>query len=193
MYEDFQRRKELFTDSEKAKSFDFVKEFSKMSDRKTVVRSQNELFYNCLLIYCNLRLNNMLELVLANLKVRPFRTLISVIGVALGVVLVILFTGSGARNVERYGAARGELEGGNRFHASRRDGNDEFERFGFDRLRRTAYCEIEGVESTVPVIRYITPNANERWGIQQIDGVEWEPFAAMNEMQIVAGRARDGE
>ena len=35
----------------------------------------------------------MLELVLANLKVRPFRTLISVVGVALGVVLVVLFTG----------------------------------------------------------------------------------------------------
>ena len=35
----------------------------------------------------------MLELVLANLKVRPFRTLISVIGVALGVVLVVMFTG----------------------------------------------------------------------------------------------------
>ena len=35
----------------------------------------------------------MLELVLANLRVRPFRTLISIIGVALGVVLVVLFTG----------------------------------------------------------------------------------------------------
>ena len=38
----------------------------------------------------------MLELVFANLKVRPFRTLISVIGVALGVILVILFTGLAA-------------------------------------------------------------------------------------------------
>ena len=36
----------------------------------------------------------MLELVLANLKIRPFRTLISVIGVALGVVLVVLVYGS---------------------------------------------------------------------------------------------------
>ena len=35
----------------------------------------------------------MLELVFANLKVRPFRTLISVVGVALGVILVVLFTG----------------------------------------------------------------------------------------------------
>ena len=35
----------------------------------------------------------MLELVFASLRVRPFRTLISVVGVSLGVVLVILFTG----------------------------------------------------------------------------------------------------
>ena len=35
----------------------------------------------------------MLELVLANLKTRPFRTLISIIGVALGVILITLFTG----------------------------------------------------------------------------------------------------
>ena len=35
----------------------------------------------------------MLELVFANLRVRPFRTMISVIGVALGVILVVLFTG----------------------------------------------------------------------------------------------------
>jgi putative ABC transport system permease protein len=49
--------------------------------------------------------------------------------------------------------------------------------------------QIEGVAWTVPVIRYITPNTNQRWGIQQIDGVEWQSFAAMNDMQIVEGRA----
>ena len=37
--------------------------------------------------------SSMLELVFANLRVRPFRTIISVIGVALGVVLVVMFTG----------------------------------------------------------------------------------------------------
>ena len=35
----------------------------------------------------------MLELVFANLRVRPFRTIISIVGVALGVVLVVMFTG----------------------------------------------------------------------------------------------------
>ena len=77
----------------------------------------------------------MLELVLANLKVRPFRTLISVVGVALGVVLVVLFTGLGARNDRRYGETRFELEGGNRFHTSGRDGVAEFKRFGQHDLR----------------------------------------------------------
>ena len=78
----------------------------------------------------------MLELVLANLRVRPFRTLISVIGVALGVVLVILFHGFGAWNGERYGKTCGELEGGNCFHASGRDGIDFFKRFRVNDLRR---------------------------------------------------------
>jgi putative ABC transport system permease protein len=129
----------------------------------------------------------MLELVLANLRVRPFRTLISIIGVALGVVLVVLFTGL-ARGMSNDMARR----------ASNWKAEIVFTRPGAMELTSsnanvsTAYAErlmqIEGVKSTVPIIRYVTPNANQRWGIQQIDGVEWQPFAEMNEMQIVSGR-----
>ena len=130
----------------------------------------------------------MLELVLANLRVRPFRTLISIIGVALGVVLVILFTGL-ARGMSNDMAKR----------ASNWKAEIVFTRPGAMELTSsnasvsTAYAAklqaIEGVASTVPVIRYITPNSNQRWGVQQIDGVDWQTFAAMNEMEIVAGRA----
>ncbi len=130
----------------------------------------------------------MLELILANLRVRPFRTLISIIGVALGVVLVVLFTGL-ARGMSNDMARR----------ASNWKAEIVFTRPGAVEIMSsnasvsTAYAkrllEIEGVGSTVPVIRYIAANANQRWGIQQIDGVEWQPFAEMNEMQIVAGRA----
>ncbi|HEX8736390.1 MAG TPA: ABC transporter permease [Pyrinomonadaceae bacterium] len=130
----------------------------------------------------------MLELVLANLKTRPFRTLISVVGVALGVVLVILFTGL-ARGMTNDMARR----------ASNWKAEIVFTRPGAMEITSsnasvsTTYAErlkeIEGVESTVPVIRYITPNPKQRWGIMQIDGVEWQPFAEMNGMQILAGRA----
>ncbi|MEP6704826.1 MAG: ABC transporter permease [Acidobacteriota bacterium] len=130
----------------------------------------------------------MLELVFANLKVRPFRTFISVIGVALGVVLVVLFTGL-ARGMTNDMARR----------ASNWKAEIVFTRPGAMELTSsnasvsTTYAqrlrEIEGVESTVPVIRYITSDASGRWGLKQIDGVEWEPFARMNGMRLVDGRA----
>lgn len=130
----------------------------------------------------------MLELVLANLRTRPFRTLISVIGVALGVVLVVLFTGL-ARGMSNDMAKR----------ASNWKAEIVFTRPGAMELTSsnasvsTAYADrllqIEGVQSTVPVIRYITTNPTQSFGFQQLDGVDWEPFAAMNEIQIAQGRA----
>jgi len=129
----------------------------------------------------------MLELVLANLQTRPFRTAISIVGVALGVVLVLLFTGL-ARGITNDMAHR----------AFNLQAEIIFTRAGAMELTSsnasvsTAYAErlleIEGVKSTVPVIRNITSNAAQRWGIQQIDGVEWQPFAEMNNLQIVEGR-----
>lgn len=130
----------------------------------------------------------MLELVFANLRVRPLRTLISVIGVALGVVLVVLFTG----------LARGMTDDMAR-RASNWKAEIVFTRPGAMELQSsnasvsTTYAErlrdIPGVLSTVPVIRYVTADTTGRWGIKQIDGVDWEPFAAMNGMEIVSGRA----
>lgn len=130
----------------------------------------------------------MLELVLANLKVRPFRTLISVVGVALGVVLVVLFTGL-AEGMTNDMARR----------ASNWKAEIVFTRPGAMELTSsnasvsTTYAErlleIEGVKSTVPVIRYISANPKGRWGLQQIDGVEWQPFSEMNDIRLVEGRA----
>src|SRR5436190_10504786 len=111
----------------------------------------------------------MLELVFASLRVRPFRTLISVIGVALGVVLVILFTGL-ARGMTDDMAKR----------ASNWKAEIVFTRAGGMELNSsnlnvsTAYADkllqVEGVKSVVPVGRYITPSSKGRFGIQQIDG-----------------------
>src|SRR3954453_22842683 len=129
----------------------------------------------------------MLELVFASLRVRPFRTLISVVGVALGVVLVILFTGL-ARGMTNDMAKR----------ASNWKAEIVFTRAGAMDLQSsnapvsTAYAqkllEVDGVSATVPVIRYITSNSKGRFGILQLDGVEWQPFAEMNDMRLIEGR-----
>lgn len=134
----------------------------------------------------------MFELVLANLRVRPFRTLISIVGVALGVVLIVLFTGL-ARGMTNDMARR----------AANWKAEIVFTRPGAMELTSsnapvdTAYAEklleIEGVKSTVPVFRYISPSPKARWGVQQIDGVEWQPFAAMNNMRILQGRPPEAD
>lgn len=130
----------------------------------------------------------MLELILANLRVRPFRTLISVIGVSLGVILVILFTG----------LARGMSN-----DISRRNANFKaeiiFTRPGAMGLTSsnlnvsTAYApkllEIEGIQAVVPVGRYIISGTKGSFGFQQIEGVDWESFSKMNEIGLVQGRA----
>jgi len=130
----------------------------------------------------------MLELIVANLTVRPFRTLISILGVAIGVVLVVLFTGltEGMSNDMAKRAANWKAEivftrpGAMTFDSS----NAPLPTAYADRL-----MQIEGVKSVVPVIRNITSNSKSTFGLQQLDGVDWEPFAAMNEMHLVSGRA----
>lgn len=127
------------------------------------------------------------NLVTANIRQRPLRSLVSVAGVALGVALVMLFTG---------------LSRGMSNDLKRRSQNLRaeiiFTRPGSMELTSstanlsTKYVErlqaIEGVESAVPAIRYIS-QGKSGFGLEQIEGVDWEPFAKMNEIQLVEGRA----
>jgi putative ABC transport system permease protein len=127
------------------------------------------------------------ELVLANLRTRPFRTFIAVLGVALGVVLVILFTGlaRGMSNDMSKRASNWKAEiiftrpGAMMVASSNASVNTKYA----ERLR-----EIEGVESAVPMINYFVAGTGA-FGLRQIDGVDWDGFARMNEMQLVRGRA----
>ncbi len=126
------------------------------------------------------------NLVVANVRQRPVRTLVSVAGVALGVVLLMLFTG----------LARGMSD-----ELQRRNSNLRaeilFTRPGSMQLTSstanlsTRYVErlraIEGVESAVPVIVYTFQQKSD-FGFERIEGVDWTPFAEMNGLRLVAGR-----
>ena len=130
----------------------------------------------------------MLELVLANLRVRPFRTFISVVGVALGVILVILFTGlaEGMSNNMAKRAANWKAEiiftrpGAMELTSSNMNVNTQY----VEKL-----LPIDGVQSAVPVARYIMADDTGRWGLRQLEGVNWQAFAEMNGFTIIKGRA----
>lgn len=127
------------------------------------------------------------NLVASNIRQRPIRTLVSVAGVALGVCLVMLFTG----------LARGMSNDLNR-RASNFRAEIIFTRPGSMQLTAstanlsTLYVErlkqIEGVENALPVIRHVF-TGNRGFGFEQLEGVDWEPFSRMNGVQLTEGRA----
>jgi len=114
------------------------------------------------------------------------RSAISVLGVALGVALVMLFTG---------------LAHGMSDDLQKRSSNVSaeilFTRPGSLQINTastnlsTKYVEllqkVEGVESVTPVIRYFYSSG--AWGVDQVEGVEWDSFSQMNNIRIIKGQA----
>lgn len=130
------------------------------------------------------------NLVTSNIRQRPIRTLVSVAGIALGVSLVMLFTG----------LARGMSNDLQR-RASNVRAELIFMRPGSVQLTSntanldTRYVErlkaIEGIEEALPVFRHIY-QGSKGFGFEQIDGVNWEGYARMNDIKMVEGRGPQG-
>ena len=126
------------------------------------------------------------NLVTSNIRQRPIRTLVSVAGIALGVSLVMLFTGlaRGMSNELRRRATnvRAELifmrPGAVQLTAMTANLDTRYT----DRLKA-----IEGVEEAIPVIRHFSQGTSGI-GIEQIDGVPWDAYAQLNGISLVAGQ-----
>ena len=125
------------------------------------------------------------NLVTSNIRQRPIRTLVSVAGVALGVSLVMLFTGLArgmANDLQRRATnVRAELifmrPGAIQLSSNATNLDTRY----VERLK-----QIDGVEEALPVIRYIF-QGNKGIGLEQFDGVDWNTYASMNGISMVAG------
>lgn len=126
------------------------------------------------------------NLVTSNIRQRPIRTLVSVAGIALGVCLVMLFTGLArgmSNDLQRRATnVRAELifmrPGSVQLTSTTANLDTRYA----DRLRA-----IEGVEEALPVIRHFS-QGTQGIGIEQIDGVDWNAYAQMNGINMVAGQ-----
>jgi putative ABC transport system permease protein len=125
------------------------------------------------------------SLVTSNIRQRPIRTLVSVAGVALGVSLVMLFTGLArgmSNDLQRRATnVRAELifmrPGAVQLTSSTANLDTRYA----DRLK-----QIEGVQEALPVIRYFI-QGTKGIGLEQIDGVNWGTYSRMNGINMVAG------
>jgi putative ABC transport system permease protein len=125
------------------------------------------------------------SLVTSNIRQRPIRTLVSVAGVALGVSLIMLFTGLArgmSNDLQRRATnVRAELifmrPGAVQLTASSANLDTRYA----NRLK-----QIEGVQDALPVIREFI-QGGRGIGIEQLDGVDWDSYARMNGINMVAG------
>ena len=126
------------------------------------------------------------NLVTSNIRQRPIRTLVSVAGIALGVALVMLFTGL-ARGMSnelqrRATNVRAELifmrPGAVQLTTTTANLDTRY----VDRLK-----PIEGVQDVLPIIRHFSQGAGGI-GIEQVDGVDFDAYARMNELRLSEGR-----
>jgi len=130
------------------------------------------------------------NLVTSNIRQRPIRTLVSVAGIALGVCLVMLFTGL-ARGMSnelgrRASNVRAEL-------IFMRPGAIQVTSASLNLDVRYAdrLDAIDGVQDAIAVGRYVFQGTTGI-GFEQIDGVDWEPYALMNDIHIIDGSAPTG-
>ena len=125
------------------------------------------------------------NLVTSNIRQRPIRTLVSVAGIALGVSLVMLFTGLArgmSNDLQRRATnVRAELmfmrPGAVQLTSTTANLDTRY----VDRLKA-----IDGVEEALPVILYFSQGSGG-FGIEQINGVDWDAYARMNGLSIVEG------
>src|ERR687886_503118 len=122
------------------------------------------------------------SLVTANVRQRPVRAVVSAAGVALGVCLVMLFTGL-ARGMSNDLQRRSQnLKAEIVF--TRDAGSMQMTTSTANLPVKYAdeLLKVEGVAMAVPSIRYFS-QGGKGFGLEQYEGVDWDQFAAMNEMQ----------
>jgi putative ABC transport system permease protein len=127
------------------------------------------------------------SLVAANVRQRPVRTIVSVAGIALGVCLVMLFTGlaTGMSNdlARRNANFRAEIIFTRPGSLQVLSASLNTSTLYVDRLKA-----IEGVADAVPVGVDIFQD-NKGFGFERVEGVDWESWSKMNGITLVTGQA----
>lgn len=131
------------------------------------------------------------SLVVSNIRQRPTRAIVSIAGVALGVILILLNTGliRGMLNdrVQREQGVGAEIQFGRKgaiFSPSTVLSTDT--RYA-ERLK-----QIGGVKDVSPVGLY-PQRGKSGVGIEVVDGIDYASYAAISGMQLVEGRLFQGE
>lgn len=130
------------------------------------------------------------NLVLSNIAHRPARTLVTILGVAVGVLLVV-FTVGLAHGVLRERGRREASAGAEiMVRPSGSMGFTGSQPFAMPASHAAELAKIQGVRAAVPVGQ-ITDKTGSGFGVRLIDGIDFGPYSRLAGTHIIEGRAFD--
>ncbi len=130
------------------------------------------------------------NLVLSNITHRPARTLVSVLGVAVGVLLIVFTVGLAHGILRERGRREASVGAEIIVRASGTLGLSGGQSLALDASRADEIRRIEGVRVAVPIGQN-TVESDSGFGMRIIDGVPLDEYSKLSGLRIIEGRAFD--
>jgi putative ABC transport system permease protein len=133
------------------------------------------------------------NLVLSNMTHRPARTFVSIMGVAVGVLLIAFTVGLAHGVLRERGRRESEVGAEIMIRASGTVGLSGTQRFTLPVARADEMQKLAGVRLAVPIGQN-TDKSDSGMGMRVIDGIPFERYAQLSGMRVIEGRGlQDGD
>jgi putative ABC transport system permease protein len=128
------------------------------------------------------------NLVLSNMTHRPARTFVSILGVAVGVLLVAFTVGLAHGVLRERGRRESEVGAEIMVRAAGTMGFGGSQRFQMPVSRADDIARLPGVRVAVPAAQ-TTDKSDAGWGVRVIDGIDFESYSRLSGLHVIEGRS----
>lgn len=128
------------------------------------------------------------NLVFSNMLHRPARTLVSIFGIAVGVLLIVFTVGLTNGTIRRQARREANVGAEIMFRASGTLGMSGAESFRLPVSLADDLAKIEGAKAAVPIGQNTVSAPDSKVGTRLVDGINFDEYAQMTGLQIVEGR-----
>lgn len=129
------------------------------------------------------------SLVFSNMFHRPARTLVSILGIAVGVLLIVFTVGLSNGTMRERGKREANVGAEIMIRASGTLGLSGNESFRLPMELRGQLSRVEGVRSVVAMGQNTVASEDNNTGSRLVDGIVYDEYASVVGIQIIEGRA----
>jgi putative ABC transport system permease protein len=128
------------------------------------------------------------SLVFSNMLHRPARTFVSVVGIAVGVLLIVFTVGLANGSIREQASREANVGAEIFFRASGSIGMSGSESFRIPESIIPEILLVEGVRAAVPIGQNSVDAPDNNTGKRLIDGVRFDEYAAISGLRLIEGR-----